>query len=127
MTRESLQAAPALAKSAEPINNLSRSDKGTSKDLPPYVDKEAWNDFIDVRKKLKAVHTGRAINTLINKIEKYHGQGLDVNEMLEASIVSSWKDIYPLRKENGNGNTTANRPGKGNGKSAKELAENMDW
>jgi len=122
-TRESLQATPALTKSAEPINNLSITNKGTSKDLPEYVDQEAWNDFMDVRKKLKAVHSDRAINTLINKIEKYHNQGLDVNEILEASIVSSWKDIYP-RKEDQNGK---GQSGNSKNPTAKELLTNYNW
>ena len=78
---------------------------------------------MDVRKKLKAVHSDRAINTLINKIEKYHNQGLDVNEMLEASIVSSWKDIYP-RKEDQNGK---GQSGNSKNPTAKELLTNYNW
>ncbi len=82
--------------------HTSSGDAVGHKKVPDYVDQEVWNDFIVLRKNLKAVNSDRAINTLINKIEKYHNQGLDVNEMLEASIVSSWKDIYP-RKEDQNG------------------------
>ena len=53
-------------------------------------------EFIEVRKKLKAVNSDRAINTLINKLSKYPD---DVKyKMIENSIVNSWKDVYELKE-----------------------------
>lgn len=52
-------------------------------------------EFLEVRKKLKAVNSTRAINTLINKLNKYPD---DVKyQMIENSIVNSWKDVYELK------------------------------
>jgi hypothetical protein len=54
-------------------------------------------EFIEVRKKLKAVNSDRAINTLINKLNKYPD---DVKyQMIENSIVNSWKDVYELKEK----------------------------
>ena len=61
-----------------------------------------FNEFIEVRKKLKAVNSDRAINTLINKLNKYSD---DVKyKMIENSIVNSWKDVYELKEQKNNYN-----------------------
>ena len=58
-----------------------------------------FNEFLELRKKLKAVNSDRAINTLINKLNKYDEE--TQYKMIEQSIVNSWKDVYEL-KENKN-------------------------
>ncbi len=59
-------------------------------------------EFIEVRKKLKAVNSDRAINTLINKLNKYPD---DIKyQMIENSIVNSWKDVYELKDKKTNYN-----------------------
>lgn len=59
-------------------------------------------EFIEVRKKLKAVNSDRAINTLINKLNKYPD---DIKyKMIENSIVNSWKDVYELKEQKNNYN-----------------------
>lgn len=55
-----------------------------------------FNEFLEQRKKLKAVNSERAINTLINKLNNY-----DENtqiKMLENSIVNSWKGIFEIKE-----------------------------
>lgn len=66
-----------------------------------YFDNENLNsifeEFLQVRKKLKAVNSDRAIKTLINKLNKYTD---DIKyQMIEKSIVNSWKDVYELKEE----------------------------
>ena len=66
-----------------------------------YFDNENLNsifeEFLQVRKKLKAVNSDRAIKTLINKLNKYND---DIKyQMIEKSIVNSWKDVYELKEE----------------------------
>ena len=75
-------------------------DKDKSKDKI-YFDNSKINDifleFIEVRKKLKAVNSDRAINTLINKLNKYDDDTKYL--MIEKSIVNSWKDVYEPKQE----------------------------
>ena len=65
-----------------------------------YFDNENLNsifeEFIEVRKKLKAVNSDRAIKTLINKLNKYDDD--TKYQMIENSIVNSWKDVYELKQ-----------------------------
>lgn len=69
-----------------------------------YFDNENINsifeEFIQVRKKLKAVNSDRAIKTLINKLNKYDDD--TKYQMIENSIVNSWKDVYELKQQNNN-------------------------
>ena len=53
-------------------------------------------DFLEVRKKVKAVNSNRAINMLLKKLSSYSD---DVKrKMIEQSIVNSWKDVYELKE-----------------------------
>ena len=90
--------------------------------IPAFVDQELWKEFLAMRKKLRAVNSDRAIKALINKIEKFHAEGVGVNPLIENSVVNSWKDIYPPRQENSNGANKSNTS-----PTARELATNMDW
>ena len=55
-----------------------------------------FKEFLEVRKKLKAVNSDRAIKTLINKLNKYDDD--TKYQMIENSIVNSWKDVYELKQ-----------------------------
>ena len=88
------------------INNTINNNKENNK--KKYYENEELNniftEFLELRKKIKAVNTERAINMLINKLSKY-----DDNikmKMIEQSIVNSWKDVYEL-KENKQKSKTA--------------------
>lgn len=65
-----------------------------------YQDKELndlFNDYLDLRKKIKAVNSERAINTLIKKLEPYND--IIKKQMLNESIVNSWKSVYPIKEK----------------------------
>lgn len=75
--------------------------KENNKKKKSYFGNERVNcifvEFLDLRKKIKAVNSDRAINTLINKLNKYDDE--TKYKMIEQSIVNSWKDVYELKKE----------------------------
>ena len=80
------------------INNTINNNKENN--IKKYYENEELNniftEFLELRKKIKAVNTERAINMLINKLSKY-----DDNikmKMIEQSIVNSWKDVYELKE-----------------------------
>lgn len=79
----------------EEKENIKEKEDKTTK----YFEEDNLNsifiEFLEVRKKLKAVNSPRAIKTLINKLNKYPN---DVKyQMIENSIVNSWKDVYELK------------------------------
>jgi predicted phage replisome organizer len=84
-----------------------KKNKKKSANAPiEYFSNETLNtlfiEFLEVRKKLKAVNSDRAIKMLINKLNKYDD---DIKiKMIENSIVNSWKDVYELKGTNTQGN-----------------------
>ena len=110
----------------ESINPKDEGEPGKLKivksGVPLGVEPELWHEFISIRKTLKAVNSDLAITKLTKKLERFRDAGYDINEIIETSVVSSWKDVYKPRKEISNGNSQRNHQ-----PTATELLLNMDW
>jgi phage replisome organizer, putative, N-terminal region len=53
-------------------------------------------DFLEMRKKMKAVNSDRAINGLVNILNKYNDE--TKIQMINNSILNSWKSVYELKQ-----------------------------
>ena len=68
--------------------------------LPDYIDREAWDGYIEMRiKKKKPMDTKRSFSLVINELERIYKNGLDPNKSLDKSTVEKWTDVYPPRPE----------------------------
>jgi len=80
-------------------NNNNNNKKNDNNDKKKYYDSleinELFVEFLDIRKKLKAVNTERAINIQMNKLNKFDDN--IKKQMLENSISNSWKSVYELK------------------------------
>ena len=79
---------------------MSRKDKINPLKETYYENKELQNifiEFLELRTKLKAVNSERAINSLL-KILEPHSDKVKI-KMIEQSIISSWKSIYDLKND----------------------------
>lgn len=61
--------------------------------------KEALYEFIKMRKMIKAPMTDRALKQLIKKLYSLSSKKEEQLEILNNSIISNWKSIFPLKKE----------------------------
>jgi uncharacterized protein YdaU (DUF1376 family) len=88
----------------EPILNTSSKKTSSAKasnenlPIPDFVEIENWNNYLEVRKGLKAKNTVQAIKALATQLKKLVAEGFDANEVVLQSIRSSWKDLYPIKK-----------------------------
>lgn len=76
-----------------------KKEEKNSKDKEYYSDKnlnDLFLDFLEVRKKLKAVNSERAINSLIKTLSEYDDE--TKYKMIENSITNSWKGVFPLKE-----------------------------
>lgn len=73
-------------------NNINKKDFYENNEL-----NNLFKEFLELRKKIKAVNSERAINMLLNKLSKYE-DNIKI-KMIERSILNSWKDVYELPKE----------------------------
>ena len=53
-------------------------------------------EYLELRKKLKCKNTDRAINLLLNELNKY--DDATKIEMINNSIMNSWKSVYPIKE-----------------------------
>ena len=59
---------------------------------------ELFSEYLELRTKLKCKNTERAIALLINELLKYGHE--DRIQMLNNSIMNSWKSVYPIKDNN---------------------------
>lgn len=79
--------------------------KPTVASLPDWLPKDAWDAFLEMRKKLHKVPTERAKELLIEKLLKLRDKnGDDPREVLERSVMNGWQGIFELPKNKGNDN-----------------------
>lgn len=72
--------------------------------LPAWLDRETWDEFRQMRKRVRAPMTPHAEKLLIDRLTPFASRS---KELLERSIVNCWKDIYP---ESNNGNQQQRAP-----------------
>lgn len=81
------------------INNNNKILNNNINTKERYFDNEELNEifieFLQLRKKLKAVNSDRAVNLLLNKLNEYDDE--TKYKMIEQSIVNSWKGIFELK------------------------------
>lgn len=59
---------------------------------------QAFSDYVDMRKQIKAPMTDRAVEMAIKKLTALSGGDSDVAvKILEQSIMNSWKGLFPLK------------------------------
>lgn len=80
-----------------------KSNKNKSVSAPYVADdalNAAINDFIDHRKNSKNPMSERAIQLMINKLNKLSPNVEEQIEIINQSILGGWSTIYPLKKDN---------------------------
>ena len=61
---------------------------------------QAFTDYVDMRKKIKAPMTDRAIELAIKKLEKLsNGDNEKAIAILEQSVMNSWKGLFELKND----------------------------
>ena len=58
---------------------------------------EAINDFVNMRKTIKAPLTNRALSMMLGKLDKLASDDKTKIEIIEQSIFNSWKGIFPIK------------------------------
>lgn len=71
--------------------------------LPDWVPVEDWHDWLEVRRKLGAPQTDRALRLNLNRLDEYRGRGHPPEKVLQLAIERGWRGLFEP-KEHGNGN-----------------------
>lgn len=69
-------------------------DSKSSLNLPSWLPSDLWSEFVAMRKTIKKPLTEQAIVRMINKLVKFHDQGVDAVAQLIYSIDNCYPDVY---------------------------------
>ena len=69
--------------------------------VPDFIDKDLWNDFLEMRVNKRAIPTDKAKALLFKELEKLKADGNDPNEVLKQSIMRNYTGVFPVKEQNG--------------------------
>ena len=94
-----LNATPIATNNHKPLTNNQIKEKATDVAfvLPDWIPTETWEQFLEMRKRIKKPPTDYAIKLLIDKLNRFRSNGQDVKQVLEKSITSGWQDVFEIK------------------------------
>jgi hypothetical protein len=66
-------------------------------DLPEWVPADAWAAWLEVRRKLRAPNTARALELAISSLDQLRTNGHHPREVLEQSTARGWRGLFPIK------------------------------
>lgn len=89
-------------------SSIEKNSKKETLTIPDEI-LEAWNGFVEMRKRIKKPLTDRAIKLAFNKlINLSNGDYAIQNAILDQSTEHCWSDLYPLKEQSKANNTKQN-------------------
>ena len=89
------------SKNKEKDNNKKEKETNFDKIISAYTDNnelaETLKDFIKMRKTIKSPLTDRALKGILNKLDKFGNSDFEKIEILENSIMNSWRGVFELK------------------------------
>jgi hypothetical protein len=67
--------------------------------LPGYIDPEAWQGFVDMRKTIKKPLTLRAAKLILYELQRIKDAGHDANAALDQSTNHCWCDVWAPKEK----------------------------
>lgn len=68
-------------------------------DLPAWLPADAWQAFLEMRKKIKKPATDYAQKLLIKKLAAFYANDLDPSVILNQSTLNGWQDLYAPKEQ----------------------------
>ena len=76
------------------------TEKKVDIEIPDWIPKDDWNDFVAMRKQIKKPMTDRAIKIILGKLENMKTRGINISLVLQNSIANNWQDVYEPKVQN---------------------------
>jgi len=101
--------------------SISTATQNIELPIPDFIDKDLWESFLDLRKSIKAKNSPIAVKALITELKKLRDAGHNPVEVINQSIRSSWKDVYPLKNNFVSTNVRSQSTGQKRSETANEM------
>lgn len=66
-------------------------------EVPDWVDRDAWNGFVSMRRRERHPLTARAAKLIFAELDKLRGEGHAPNAVLDQSTRNGWRDVFPVK------------------------------
>lgn len=79
-----------------------KKSKGVERQIPSWMPKDAWDDFVAMRKAMGASGklTDRAKELIFLKLSDLKQDGQDLTAVLEQSVLNNWRGVFPVKTIN---------------------------
>lgn len=67
--------------------------------LPDWIPEDAWNAYLEMRKKAKKAPTDRAKELVVKELAKLRDAGENVAAVLDQSTMRVWTDVYAVKNK----------------------------
>lgn len=100
--------------------------------LPDWIPLDAWEGYLEMRKKIRKPMTVRAVSLAIGTLDKLRGEGQSVIAVLDQSTMNSWQGLFAVVERRNLDRTSPAAPNRSNfpslGKHGQATANNLqDW
>lgn len=68
----------------------------TEPSLPDWVPQEPWQAFVEMRRKIRAPLTGKAVQLAISTLQKLQASGQDPGAVLDQSVMRAWRGLFAI-------------------------------
>ena len=96
-----------------PKSTTAKNELSTKKfELPDWIPADAWDGYLEMRKKIKKPMTPTAQNLAIKKLQALMTAGHAPRDVLEQSILNSWQGLFGVKNDENYQRGYNNRPEK---------------
>lgn len=81
-----------------PVNDKNQM-KGAFSALPPWMPVQEWQDFKEMRLKIRKPMTAKAEDLIISKLRAFKDRRLDIRAILNQSIENAWAGVFEIKPE----------------------------
>lgn len=74
-----------------------RKSKGRAFALPDWIPEDAWKAWLEIRPKVKAPNTPRALDLAVKELAKLKDRGQDPRAVLEQSTLRGWRGLFEVK------------------------------
>lgn len=92
------ESTPAYKERQDRDTTENKTNGASAPPLPDWIPADAWEGFVEMRKKMRAPLTNRAVTLVLGKLEKLRAQGHNPATLLDEAVEHSWKSVYPPKE-----------------------------
>jgi hypothetical protein len=89
-------------------------ESATTDDLPDWMPIEAWQGFVDMRRRIRAPLTARAVSMIVRRLDNLRQAGFAPEAVLDQSTANAWRGVFPLSDRTGRELANEQRLGRDN-------------